>query len=86
MEVVMTTSLWSLTGGNKLRGRLYCRNLTIILLWLLMNCWYFTFYRCHGTLRLGPAIFWPVVSCLPLTDILYSEKLSREKTFMKFSP
>lgn len=29
MEVVMTTSLWSLTGGNKLRGRLYCRNLTI---------------------------------------------------------
>ena len=26
--------------------------------------------------------FWPVVSCLPLTDILYSGKLSREKTFM----
>ena len=53
------------------------------------GCWWIVgilhFIVAMGHYGLVLLFFWPVVSCLPLTDILYSEKLSREKTFVKFA-
>ena len=82
MGVVMTTSLWSLTGGNRkivLSECYYYIAMAVdelLVFYILSLPWDITTYVAWSCYFLASC------SCLPLTDIPYSGKLSREKTFM----
>ena len=88
MEVVMTTSLWSLTGGNRKVVLSECYYLYCYGCWWIVVDIRFVEHFAMGHYHiciLVLLIVWPVVSCLLLTDIPYSGKLSREKTFINFT-